>query len=150
MRGYNPLKVVGTWAIPVPPGTIEILEGRIDGEFFSQTDDSPDWTRETDGHGNATRVRQNKTGGSFTVVISASSPTNRALSRANVEDTISESVVGPMVLKDLNGETVGEFDDVFLEGKPGLVYGMERGSRAWTFQYGSARVFIDGHDTVGG
>lgn len=146
LRQYNPTKVVGSWATPTNLGVIDILDGAIDGEFLGETSDNPRWTREHDRHGNATRVRNNNRGGSFAVTISASSPTNTRLSLAVEEDDISESVVGPLVLKDLNGNTVIEADGAFIADMATVSFGAERGSRVWIFECAAKRTFVGGHN----
>lgn len=149
MRQYIPTKVVGSFVTPTPLGSIDILDGVVDGaEFFGQTQDNQIWTQEHDQNGNATRVKNNNKGGSFRITMAASSPTNTKFSRAVELDDVSESVVGPVVLKDLSGNTVGEFEDAYLTGMPDLSFGADRGSRVWTFNYGAGRVFIGGHDVV--
>lgn len=146
LRQYIPIKVVGSWATPTNLGVIDILDGVIDGEFVTETSDNPRWVREHDRQGNATRVRNNNRGGSFSVTISASSPTNTRLSLAVQEDDVSEACVGPLVLKDLNGNTVLEADGAFLADMATVTFGAERGSRVWIFECAAKRSFVGGHD----
>jgi hypothetical protein len=145
---YNPTKVVGSWATPTPLGVIDLLDGIVDGEFFALTKDTARWIPEHDGNGNYTRVRNNARGGSFSITYSASSPTNHKLSLAVEADDVSENVVGPMILKDLNGTSTVELDDVYIEDVPDLSFGAERGSRVWTFHYSVGRIHVGGHDVL--
>lgn len=144
LRQYDPIQVVGSWSTPA--GVVDILDGRISGEFFSTSKDNPRWSREFDAHGNATRVKNNNRGGSFSVTLSASSPTNAILSARVAADYLSENLVGPMILKDLNGDTVLEADGCFIEDVPDLSFGQERGSRTWVFQCAALRIFAGGHE----
>lgn len=148
MRQYDPTKVVMSWVTPTPLGVIDLADGVVDQEFFAMTKDQARWTREHDLNGNATRVYHSNRGGSFSISYSASSPSNTKLSRCVQADDQAQNVVGPVIVKDLNGNTIGEFDDAFIEDVPDLTFGAERGMRTWTFQYGKARVFAGGHDTV--
>lgn len=146
LRGYNPQAVVITWAIGGEFGTIDIADGRIDGVFLSETKDGPRWTRESDGNNNHTRVKQPNRGGFFALTLSASSPTNAALSAAALADDETEVVTGLATAKDLNGNTIVEYDSAFIEDIPNLSRGNTRGENAWIFQYANRRPFLGGHD----
>lgn len=149
MRQYVPMKVVATWVTPGPFGTIDIVDGHIeDSDFFNTTKDNPTWAREHDGAGNATRVKNDNEGGSVTVVIGKSSPTNAQLSGVVALDRVSENQVGILTFKDMNGSTIGVCEDAFLEDEPEAGFGATRGSNSWTWQCSSIRKFIGGHDTV--
>lgn len=144
LRDYDPLKVVGSWTTPV--GVFDILEGRINGEFVSITRDNPNWTREQDMAGNATRVKNPSKGGSFTITLDASSPTNATFSKLMQTDDLEEGIVGVIILKDLNGDTVLEADGAFIEGPPATSFGNTRGERTWTFQCAAIRHYLGGRD----
>lgn len=147
LRQYDPLKVVGSWVTPIPNlGTIDIVDGAISGDFAAVETDNDAWSRESDLAGNATRVRNHNDGGRIRITLSASSPTNAKLSAAAAEDAVSESVVGPLVLKDLNGNTVVECDGAFLADIPDFTLGSDRGSRTWVFECAAVRPFLGGHD----
>lgn len=146
-RQYDPLLVTGTWYTAM--GAVDILDGRIStGDFAATTKDNPRWVREFDEHGNATRVKRNNRGGSIAITISASSPTNDALSKRAEADDLTENQVGMLVLEDLSGTTVVEADGAFLEDTPNAAFGNSRGDRVWIFQCGAIRTFIGGHDEV--
>ncbi len=147
LRQYSPLKVVGSWVTPTPLGVIDILDGAVNtGDFVAIETDVDAWTREADLAGNATRVRNYNKGGRVRVTLSASSPTNTRLSQAAAADEISESVVGALVLRDLNGNTVVECDGAFLVDIPDFSFGSERGSRTWTWECAAVRMVLGGHD----
>ena len=149
LRQYSPLKVVGSWVIPIPPGVIDILDGAVNtGDFVAIETDADAWTRETDLAGNATRVRNNNQGGRIRVTLSASSPTNTRLTAAAAADAISESVVGALVLRDLNGNTVVECDGAFLVDTPDFSFGVDRGSRTWVWECAAIRTVLGGHDVA--
>lgn len=147
LRQYVPLKVVGSWVIPIPPGVIDILDGAVNtGDFVVFESDNDAWSRESDLGGNATRVRNNNEGGRCRVTLSASSPTNTKLTQAHAADLISENVVGALVLRDLNGNTVVECDGAFLVDTPDPTFGSERGARTWTWECAAIRKVIGGHE----
>lgn len=149
MRQYNPLQVTASWTTPT--GAVDIVDGAIaDGDFLSIERDNDNFTREHDLAGNATRVFNANRGGRFTVILSASSPTNTALSARVVADRVAQNIVGAFVSQDLNGDSVIEADDAFLVGPPRTItYGQSRGSRAWVFEAGTIRNFVGGHNVIG-
>ena len=146
LRQYDSLKVVGAWTTPTPLGTIDILDGVISGDFVAIETDNDAWSREYDEAGNATRVRRHNEGGRVRVTLSASSPTNAKLSKAAILDGQTESVVGALVIRDLNGNTVVECDGAFLADIPDFSLGSDRGSRTWVWECAAIRQFIGGHD----
>ena len=145
LRQYDPLEVVGTFVLNTGQ-TINILDGSISpGDFVTTTKDNPRWAREFDRAGNTTRVKNNNRGGTVSVVLSASSPTNTALSLVATQDDLTESRVGALLLKDLNGNTVVEADGAFIEDIPAPSFGSTRGSRTWVWQCANLRPFVGGH-----
>ena len=145
LRQYDPLQVVGSFSHI--GGSVDIVDGAVDGgEFLAVAGDNPTWTREHDRGGNATRVKNNNTGGTISVTISASSPTNASLSALVVADGVVENVVGALVLKDLNGNTVVEADGAFVADIPDPTFGSDRGSRVWVFECAAIRTVLGGHD----
>lgn len=151
LAGYNPLKVVGAFGTGVAEvGSIDIMDGLVDGNFLNVVRDNANWVREYDLQGNATRVRMNNTGGTFTLNVSASSKLNDKLSAAVAVDELSENVVGTLTLNDLNGTSKIILNGAYLEGVPtSIAMGNTRGEHAWVFHFASAKVFLGGRDTVG-
>lgn len=150
LRQYVPGKVVGSWGTPTPFGVIDILDGAISaGDFAAIETDNAIWGRESDLAGNATRVKNSNRGGRVRVTFSASSPTNAKLSAAVQADELTEAVVGPLLLKDLNGNTVVEAEGAFLVDIPDMSFGSSRGERQWVWECAKIRKFAGGHDIAG-
>ncbi len=144
LRQNDPLKVVASWTTPL--GVINILDGRIDGDYMTVASDNKRWTRDHDGNGNATRTKNNNRGGTVSITLSASSPLNDRLSQAVQADDLSDNVVGVLVIKDLSGTTLIEADGAFLEDAPDPTFGNNRGQRVWVWQCASQRRFVGGHN----
>ena len=150
LRQYDPLQVVAAWSTSSVLGTLDIVDGVIDGgDFLVITEDNPTWTREHDNRGNATRIKNANRGGRLALTLSASSPTNLSLTRAAELDATGESVVGSMLIRDLNGDKIIEADGAFLVGIPDISFGSDRGSRIWTWECAAIRKHIGGHDIAG-
>jgi len=147
LRQYDPLQVTGSWATPI--GVFDIVDGAVNpGDFLSTARDNPTWSREADRAGNATRVRNNNKGGTVSVTLSASSPTNTVLSGAQATDELTENVTGVLTLKDLNGNTVIVATGAFLNATPDVSFGGERGSRTWVWEAAQIESFLGGHDVA--
>lgn len=146
LRQLDPLKVTASWTTASPLGVIDILQGAIDGDYMQTTRDNAKWAREHDRAGNATRVKNNNTGGTLAITVSASDPINDVLSRAVAIDDTTDNVVGVIVIRDLNGTTLVEADGCFLEDVPDATFGNTRGQRVWVWQCAKIRRFLGGHD----
>jgi hypothetical protein len=147
VRQYDLTQLVGSYTVPI--GTFDVLDGVIEGDFLSISQDSPDWVLEADAFGNVTYVFQPKRTGTIQITISASSPTNGYLSAIRTADRATRNMVGVLVLKDLNGTTRIEADGVRIAGPPTKTFGTQRGSVQWTFLVATLRVFaVGGMDTV--
>jgi hypothetical protein len=141
---YNPMKVVGAWK--TPGGQVDFLDGAASAEFAVIARDNPMWTREFDAYGNVTRVKNNNTGCTITITLSASSPTNDVLTKLVLADRATENIVGPISLKDLSGTTEIVATGCFLEDVPDVSFAQERGTRTWVFQCAAlSTMFVGGH-----
>jgi hypothetical protein len=147
---YDPEKVVASFAPNAAAGiaAIDITNGAIAGSFLTVTKNNPRWAKEGDRAGNQTRVKNNDRSGTITVELSASSPTNAALSAAAIADDASEAVVGSVVIKDLNGTTLVKASGCYLTQVADASFGSERGSRTWVWECTVIDDFIGGHDVV--
>lgn len=147
LRQYDPLQVTGSWSTPI--GVFDIVDGAISpGDFAAVARDNPTWARESDRGGNATRVKNNNKGGTVTITLSASSPTNATLMAAQGTDELTENVVGPLVLKDLNGDTVVTALGAFINSTPDPSFGSERGARVWVWEVAQINTILGGHDAA--
>lgn len=145
LRQYDPIRVIGSFSTAA--GSVDILDGTIDpGDFVTVASDNPRWARERDRGGNATRVKMNNRGGLVTVNLSASSPTNTKLSTLVQIDGVSENVVGVLLLRDLNGNSVVTATGAFISDIPDPSFGSDRGTRAWVWECAEIEKFVGGHD----
>lgn len=146
LRGYNPLKVICSWA-PANFATIDIADGRVAGDFFSVARDNADWTREADEFGNATRVYRNNKGGTITINLFGSSPTNAVLSQAQIADTVTQNVVGVLTVTDLSGTSKVVATGAYISTMPNLARASGTvGQVSWVWDCQSIVQFVGGHD----
>lgn len=147
LHAYNPLQVVGSWAIPGQ--VIDLSDGVVlDQDFFNTTPDGPEWVREKDGRGNATAVYQpGNRGGTFSLAISRSSSLNTVLSGLVIGSRLT-LVTGLLVVNDLNGNSLINHAGAFLQGIPAVGFGQARGMVLWTWECERVDAFIGGHDVA--
>ena len=148
LHNYTPIKVIGIW-LPLGVAQINIVDGRVDGEFASFARDNDDWVEEHDAHGNETRTKMTNRGGNLAITLSKSSPTNALLSAANILDRETETVVGPLTLKDMSGTTLIQGVQAYLKGKPSTIsFGNSRGDYVWNFRLVGVTDFAGGHTAL--
>lgn len=147
MHQYNPQKVTAVWTSIA--GAVDILEGAAADSFLEITTDTARWSREMDREGNGVRNKNNNRGGMARSTITSKSPLNKTLSDIANADDEAENVVGTIVVKDLNGDTLVTLFDAFLEDQPAPSYGATSGNRVWVWQYGKRVQTLTGQDVVG-
>jgi hypothetical protein len=147
LRVFNPLQVIGTWVTPT--GVLDLGEAVVlDQDFFTTTPDGPEWIREKDGHGNSTAVYQpGNRGGTFALAMSASGALNTQLT-ARVIASRTTLVAGLLVVNDLNGNTLINHVNAYLNMIPGKGFGQARGMNLWTWEVGQIDMFLGGHNVA--
>lgn len=84
-------------------------------------------------------VFHNKTNGTVTISLMASSLSNDLLSALAAAKTI-----GPLLIRDTNGRTVLEAPSAWVRRRPVVAYGAELQPREWVLGYSDAKFVIGG------
>ncbi len=122
LRNYDPSKITAGWSIV--GGTLDMTRGLIDGPgAIVDSKDAPPWTRRGDRNSNMVRIKSGKKGGFLTFTYVSESQIKDKLSQLFLQDQETETVVGALKIKDLNGTTVMEYLGCFIENVPDLNYG---------------------------
>lgn len=126
MYKYNPKRVAGGWNnIP--------FEGYMDGTFISIEYIEKAVVTHVGGDGILSAVLNANRLAKATVTFAQGSPTNDALTK-NVPDAANNRfITAPFQLKDLNGNTVVNSKDAFIEDQPKVDFGKEITARQWVF-----------------
>lgn len=144
MRNWNGKRVSVSF---IAPGWSISGLGRVAGTFFAVAKDNDAFTKENDGYGAATRVRNNNAGGRLTLTFAANAPVNQQLDRAHKQDLESETVVGALTLVDANTGDVVEATAAYIARSPDMSKSMTaRGEKAWTFD---AETIVERHGDGG-
>lgn len=136
-HNYNPKKVVFSWK-----GIV--ARGYVAGSFLTVEMNAEMFTTNVGAQGDVCRVQSNDETGKVTLTLMASSPTNAELSTQAALDRLSGVNYGPLLVKDLNGLTVHQAEQAWIEKMPNSDKGMEVGEVQWVFGCARLKMFEGG------
>lgn len=139
LKNYDPQKVVITWK-----GLL--ILGYADGTFVTAERNEAAYSLHVGAGGDATRVRSRNASGKFTVTLVQSSTSNRDLSTAHARDLLTNTEVGPMTVKDLNGTTLATADEAWIDNSAKIERGAEQANVEWSFSCASIVLSNNGSD----
>lgn len=135
VRTYDPKAVVITIG-GVP------MSGFSDGTFLEITRDAQAFTKVVGADGTTTRVKSNNTGGTMTVTLKQSSPSNDVLSAFAQADALSNAGVVPILVKDLSGNSIYFSATGWVQKLPDSVFSAEVSDRSWVFDLADVDIFV--------
>lgn len=146
LHRYNPSQVTAVWALAGGLASIDILQGAAPGSFITASL-PPLWAHRAGRNGAGVRVKNLDRSGTLSVTITAESPLNTALSAVVISDDLTETAVGTIMVKDLNGSSLYTGTGAFLQGHPPqLEFATEAGTRTWTWLVNEVVPFVGGQD----
>jgi len=125
-----------------------VISGYADGEFLSIIADNQQFTKITGADGFTTRVKSNNYGGTMTLTLSQTSPSNDVLSGFLNLDRISNLGVLPILIKDLSGTTTLFSAQGWIQQFPDVTFSNEISNRAWTLDLVDIDIFIGGNPQI--
>lgn len=125
-----------------------VISGYADGEFLSIIADNQQFTKVTGADGFTTRVKSNNYGGTMTLTLSQTSPSNDILSGFLNLDRISNLGVLPILIKDLSGTTTLFSAQGWIQQFPDVTFSNEISNRAWTLDLVDIDIFIGGNPQI--
>lgn len=135
VRTYDPKAVVITIG-GVP------MSGFADGTFLEISRDVQAFTKVVGADGTTTRVKSNNTGGTMTVTLKQSSPSNDVLSAFAQADALTNTGVVPVLVKDLSGNSVYFSATGWIQKLPDSVFANELNNRAWVLDLADVDIFV--------
>jgi hypothetical protein len=126
-RNYDPGLVVGSFR------GIQIL-GLMDGTFITAERAEDAFSAVVGRSGDVTRVRNRNRTGTVTITLMAEAPTNDLLSAVAFEDEAFGTGVGPLLFKNLNGTTVIEAAQAWIQKLPSVEFSTDASGREWIFE----------------
>lgn len=135
VRTYDPKAVVITIG-GVP------MSGFSDGTFLEISRDAQAFTKVVGADGTTTRVKSNNTGGTMTVTLKQSSPSNDVLSAFAQADALSNAGVVPILVKDLSGNSVYFSATGWIQKIADSTFSADVSDRAWTLDLADVDIFV--------
>lgn len=145
LRNYDPALVTATFSVD-GQGSIDLTSGLIDGEgAISVVRAAPNWSApRADRNGNAGRNKsKNKTGLATFVYVAEAEIQTRLTALVAVDDQTG-AVVGSIVIKDLNGDTICTYIGAYIQSTPSPVYGMSAADRVYVWGFAEAIELMGG------
>lgn len=127
VREYDPKDILVTF------GEI-LVEGFADGTFLVVEQNEDDFGIYVGADGQATRVATNNNSAKVELTLSQSSPTNDLLSAMSKLDRKTGQGVRPLLVKDLNGQTLLLLPTAWIKRRPRREYAKTVSGRMWTFE----------------
>lgn len=108
-----------------------IIMGTAPGTFVSVERAVDTFTKQVGSDGSVARARSADKSGSVTLTLMATSPSNDQLSQVAKEDEEFGTGVGPIMVKDLLGNTLCASQFAWIRKPPTVEFGGEVGDREW-------------------
>lgn len=118
------------------------MSGFADGTFLEIIRDENAFTKVVGADGYTSRVKSNNRGGTLTVTLLETSPSNDVLSAFAALDEASNSGVVPILVKDLSGNSIYFSATGWIQKLPDSVFGKEINNRAWIIDLADVDMFV--------
>ena len=135
VRSYDPKSVI------VSVGGVPI-SGYADGTFIEISRDDVAFTKVVGADGNTSRVKSNNTGGTLTITLQQTSPSNDILSAFAQADELTNSGVVPILVKDLSGNSIYFSATGWIQKYPDSIFANEINTRAWVLDLADLDMFV--------
>jgi hypothetical protein len=139
---YDPARYTASF------GEVDLTAGVASGTFFSLERTERSFSLASGAMGDATLLRNRNKTGMFKVTLQSGSPVNDLLSGILTEAELFGPTARPLLIKDLNGNTVVDAPACFIEGWPTLEAADEQSNREWTILCAELNVFAGGSVSV--
>jgi len=141
---YDPADVLFVFAgIPI--------SGYADGTFVTAERNNDSFNLNVGSNGDATRAKSNDKSGVVTFTLIQSSASNAALSAilAIDENTPSGDGIGPILIKDGQGDTLIAAETAWLRKPANVTYAREAETREWVLETDNLQMFVGGSNVAG-
>lgn len=132
-----------------PKGILMILagapiEGLAPDTFVVAERRNPSWGLTVGADGEGARAKSNDKSGTITFTLVQTSLSNDFLSGLALLDELSNNGVGPLLIKDLNGNTILEAGTAWISKPANAEFGKEIANREWTVETDNLTMFVGG------
>jgi len=121
-----------------------IIQGYVSDTFIvvERTEDT--FSMDVGAQGDVTRVRSRNKTGSVILTLQSGAPTNDLLSAVLLQDELSGTGYGPMMLKDLNGTTLCSAPIAWLRKPANVERAAEATPTEWAIDCATLNMFVGG------
>ena len=143
MAGF---KVYDSNEVKISIAGIPIEGGFADGEFCRIEPETEAFTDVVGTDGEVTRSKSNDGRATVTILLMQTAESNAALSALHNQDknTPGGSGVGRLLIKDLNGATIHEAAQCWIQNRPVANYDREATAREWPIRVADLKDSITG------
>lgn len=121
-----------------------IITGFADETFIKAERDEDTFSKSVGAVGDVTRIRNRNKSGSVTVTLMAGAVTNDLLSAVALEDEVSGTGVGPLMVKDLNGTTMVTSAVAWIRRQANVERGTEDSNVEWVLDCEKLEMKVGG------
>ena len=136
-HNYDPGRVIVTFR-----GIL--IQGFADGTFVNAERTEDAFAKVVGASGDVTRVRSRDRSGEVTLTLQAASPTNDLLSAVAQIDESTGLGYGPLLIKDLNGNTLLLAEQAWIRKAPAVEFGTDASNREWVFDCAALDMTVGG------
>ncbi len=144
MRQYAADQVRVSWTTIATPATapagrvspgLDLTPGLAQGTFIQERRNVDTWNQKPNGVGGVVHLFNPNKSGELTLLIDGSSRTHQELITLHNADLITRSIVGPLVVRDLNTREVNFFNKARIKTMAPLSKGTTATVYSWIFLY---------------
>jgi len=121
------------------------IGGFADGTFLNLEMDEDSFSKETGADGETARAKSNNNGGSATLTLMQTSPSNDVLSGFAQADRLSNAGVVPLLIQDGSGRTTLFSATAWVRKRPAASFSKEIEEREWVLDLADVDYFVGGN-----
>lgn len=140
--------------IPYDPSQVNMsfrgvpIVGTAPGTFITVEYDEDTFTKQTGADGEVARARSRNRGAKVRLTLMQTSPSNDMLTAAHAEDRLLGTGSGTFNMAELNGTSLVNAPEAWVQKLPSLERGKELGQVEWTLDCAAADVHVGGLGTT--
>lgn len=123
----------------------QTLSGFADGTFITITRSGNLFNKKKGAAGDVERINTNALDFSVELTLQQTAASNQVLSGLANADSVGNVGVGPLQVKDLNGDTLFLAPQAWIAKDPDVTYGDDTNGRTWLFETGDAGLNLAGN-----
>lgn len=137
MKQFDPNDIVVTFRG-------QLLTGYMSGTFLNAGRNEDSYEKTAGAGGDITRVRKNDRSGLVVLTLQAEAPSNKVLSDAYILDEKSGTGFGPILIENLNGDTLLTAAEAWVRKPADVEYSDGASGREWSIECAQLDMAVGG------